>query len=177
MVLIFKRTAPKTWVCGSWRESQLTYVWEGWTAIFTSDCWPQADTITECQHYRLLPWWSFMWEHLAHMPLSIPSSFSMCQKSPLLSDIPNTFPLFLFYISPSVTWWLWLLHCGGTENAKAPTENWNQTSKIHQPSFNVRATNQLWGTCTSSHFPVSCTTDDSEALPRKSMSFKEKERN
>lgn len=132
---------------------------------------------TECQHYCLLPWWSFMWEHLAHMPLSIPSSFSMCQKSPLSSDIPNTFPFFLFYMSPSAVWWLWLLHVGGTENAKAPTENWNQTSKIHQSSFNVRTTNQLWDTSTSSHFPVSCTTDVSEALPQKFMSFKEKERN
>lgn len=31
----------------------------------------------------------------------------------------------------------------GTENAKASTENWNQTSKIHQSSFNVRTNKQL----------------------------------
>lgn len=158
-----------------WQLERQTDAWDGWTAVSTlPDCWSQSNIIAECQHYCLLPWWSSLWEHLTHMPLPIPSSFSMHQKQPLSSDIPNTFLLFLLYMRPSG------YDCfivGGSENAKAPTKNWNQTPKTYQSSFNVRTTNQLWGTCTSSHFPVSCITDDSEALPQKSMSFKEKERN
>lgn len=128
----------------------MLYVWEGRTAVSTSaDCWLQSNIVTECQHYCLSPWWSFMGKHLAHTPLSIPSSFSMHQKPPLSSDIQNTFPLFLLYMSPSTMWWLWLLHCEGNWerpsplNSKALTENWNQTSKISQPSFNIRTNNAV----------------------------------
>lgn len=156
----------------------MPYVWEGWTAVSTSaECWPQSNIITECQHYCLLPWWSSAWEHLTHMPLPTPSSFSMRQKPPLTSDIPNTFPLFLFYMSPSATWWLWLLHCRGSWEWQSIYRELKSDMKFQESSFNVRTTNQLWATCTSSHFPISCTTDDSEALPQKSMSFKAKERN
>lgn len=177
---MFKRTALKTWVRVSWRHSQMLHVWGGWTAVSTSaGCWLQSNIVTECQHYCLSPWWSFMWEHLAHTPLSIPSSFSMHQKPSLSSDIQNTFPLFLLYMSPSATWWLWLIHCEGNWkgpsplNSNAPTKNWNQTSKISQPRFNIRTNKQHRGTCTISHSPASCTTENSETWPQKFMSFKD----
>ena len=154
-----------------------------WTAVSTSaDHWLQSNIVTECQHYCLSPWWSFMWEHLAYMPLSIPSSFSIHQKPSLSSDIQNTFPLFQFYMSPSATWWLWLLHCEGhwdgsrPLNSKAPTENWNQTSKISQPSFNIRTNKQRRGTCTSSPSAVSCSTENSETWSHKFKTLKDRER-
>lgn len=122
-----------------WQLERQTDVWDGWTAVSTlPDCWPQSNIIAECQHYCLLPWWSSLWEHLTHMPLPIPSSFSIRQKPPLSSDIPNTFLLFLLYMRPS-GYDCFIVR--GSENTKAPTQNWNQTPKTHQSSFNVRTTN------------------------------------